>query len=81
LARRANNTAAHESGFVPRSTKISQPLISTAQAKCEDGTRKTRRAIYNVVQHPPAMNTSVDQETRMFTPPPLDPNYHGSNGG
>jgi hypothetical protein len=60
---------------------ISQPLISTAQAKCEDGTRKTRRAIYNVVQHPPAMNTSVDQETRMFTPPPLDPNYHGSNGG
>ncbi len=59
---------------------ISLPLMSVAQAH-DQKKPASYRAIYNMVQNPSTNSGHSVVETKLFTPPPLDPDYHGSNGG
>ena len=59
---------------------ISLPLMSVAQAH-DQKKPASHRAIYNMVQNPSTSSGRFVVETKLFTPPPLDPDYHGSNGG
>ena len=60
---------------------ISLPLMSAAEAKCRHEKPPGQTAIYSPFQFPATSNNQIDEETKMFIPPALDPNYHGSNGG
>jgi len=58
-------------------------LAMTAAVLAKGGHDKppSQRPIHNVVQDPTTTGSRAGDETKMFIPPPLDPNYHGSNGG
>ncbi len=55
------------------------PLMSDAQAHGQEKPA-SHKAIYTV-QNPSTNSGRFIGETKLFTPAPLDPDYHGSNGG
>jgi hypothetical protein len=59
---------------------ISLPLMSVAQAHGQEKPA-SHKAIYNAVQNASTNGGQSVGETQLLTPPPLDPDYHGSNGG
>jgi hypothetical protein len=56
------------------------PLMSVAKAHGQEKSA-SHNAIYNTVQNPSTNSGRSVGETKLFTPAPLDPDYHGSNGG
>ena len=60
---------------------FSLPSAVFAQGKSGPQTQASHKRIYNAVQRPTGLPNPPANDTKMFTPPPFDPDYHGSNGG
>jgi len=60
---------------------VSLPSAAFAEGKSGRPTPASPKRIYNTAQKPTTPPNQPANETMMFTPPPLDPDYHGSNGG